>query len=265
MPFSPSLAFGSGSATSATSPGSRIHRGQVRCRTRRIGSASGTRATTRTDTCGPAKRRYGAEISPLAARAFEEALSILPSAAAHAGLARVRAALGRFEDARAHFRAALDETPNDVDVLAGYALVLDALGQAVRADSVLTRAVLIAPENLSVLRHRADLLARLGSVDASIAAYEALLARVPDDTDALEALATQYDGAGRPHDAVRAWSRLTTLRDWDPVAKWRLGVALARTDEVDGARGALTDALELAGDGATADSIRAELARLESR
>ncbi len=199
---------------------------------------------------------------PLAARAFTEALSILPSADAHAGLARVHAAMGRLDEARAHFRAALDETPNDVDVLRGFALVLDALGEHARSDSVLMRAVLLAPDDLDVLRHRAEQLARTGSPADAVAAYETLEAAAPDDPDVVEALASLYDSLGRADDAVRLWTHLCTLREWDPVARWRLGSALAATGARDRARTELTDALRLAGSGATADSIRSAIARL---
>ena len=107
--------------------------------------------------------------------------------------------------------------------------------------------------------HRGSLNRRLGRDDAAADCYERVLRLERDHANALEEYASFCLDRGRNDRAVALYERLTTLKPWDPVARWRLGRAQVAAGDTAAGAATLREAREAAGRGSLRDSIDAVL------
>ncbi len=108
-----------------------------------------------------------------------------------------------------------------------------------------------SPENRELAR-QAERLARRGDMAAATAAYRALLARAPKHAGALAFLSAEAFGRGAFADAERFARAACDAAPEDAILAQNLGLVLGRLGRLEAAREALSRALELQPDFATA-------------
>lgn len=175
-------------------------------------------------------------------------------------LARALDRLGRPDEAIAHLRAALAESPDHPGALFDLGVLLHARGQAVQAAELFARAAPLAPDDAEIQYNLGTTLLDLGQTDAAVppltravgldpahyrawynlglllrglgrddealAAFARVTALAPDHAEAMLAQALLAHRAGRWRDAEALFHRALALRPAWPEALYNLGVLL---------------------------------------
>ena len=208
------------------------------------------------------ERYLASEQYLLALVAFRTAAKVKPTPDGYRGHGLALLRTGHYADARDTLKTALESRPDDLAVMSGYAVALDATGDLTTADSVLERATRIDSTAAVVWHHRATLNERLGRLDVAVECFETYCRQTPSDMSSLESLADLYRRLDRHDRSVSVYRRLASAREWDPVAFWRLGTAEEAAGHPDAARDALRRGRELTNPGALRDSIDIAIQRL---
>ncbi len=160
-----------------------------------------------------------------ASRVYRRAIEQFPDRAeAHRELGGSLLLLGRPEEAVAELRTSLRLLPGQADALGelGYALLLRR--KCDQAAAVLQEARTLDLRSPDIAAHLGDALACLGKTDEAITAYEAALARAPDNARALFHLGLMHSKNGDKARARAALERAATLDASNP----KIGQALRR-------------------------------------
>jgi tetratricopeptide (TPR) repeat protein len=174
---------------------------------------------------------------------WEQVVAERPHGRAHYNLGIALAAAGRADEARAHYRAALDGEPH-----AHYALGVDALGGGRVEDAVrelrkfleLRPADPVAPQAWLLLGE-AELKRR--QHDAAERAFRAALEMSPGFADAQGKLADVLLQQGRHGEAIAAYRSYLQAMPDNAAAHHGLGLALAMTGQTPAALAAFTQAV----------------------
>ncbi|WP_144152948.1 tetratricopeptide repeat protein [Paraburkholderia sp. BCC1885] len=150
----------------------------------------------------------GAEGGQTVAHAVAERGSRFGSGSSTASLSRAREwhLQGRFDDAAREYEAVLAREPDRADVLQLYGVVQYHRGLPAVAETLLRRAVSLAPGPM-VLTDLGALLAGTGRPDEALKEFEAALRIDPRHVQTLVALANTQLEMGRFEDALRAYDR----------------------------------------------------------
>jgi serine/threonine protein kinase/tetratricopeptide (TPR) repeat protein len=181
-----------------------------------------------------------------AERRFIRALELSPgSADTHDHYGRMLSSLGRFEEAHAHIRRAIELDPLSAPV--DLATVLLRMGRHDEALTLIQRQVATEPRNA---RARATLgWARFlkGEREEGIAELERAVACSPDDSTWIGQLGQAYGSAGRADDARAALQRLDALARERYVSPYHRAYVHVGLGAFDAAMDLLEEAYELGG------------------
>ena len=163
---------------------------------------------------------------------------------AQLNLARLEVQLGNTEQARALYRAMLDQNDGDTDAMIELSRLAETEGNLLDATRWLERARLAAPELIPPQAHLIDLYVRAGNTEAATYVGYELIERFPSDTRILSATARAELAAGESDKAGRLLRTASeggrsSLSDLTQLATLQL-----RARDNDGARASLERALE---------------------
>jgi putative PEP-CTERM system TPR-repeat lipoprotein len=144
--------------------------------------------------------------TPGARLAFERALARNPSATeALAGLVRLDVGAKRLDDARRRIDEALRSTPDEPMLLVLAARTHATAGDAGRAETLLQKAIAVAPASREAYSMLAQLFVSQNRLDAALAEYERLVERNPADITSRTLVGMILQVQGRTDDAMRAF------------------------------------------------------------
>ena len=195
--------------------------------------------------------------------AYARALELdAENASALAGQGRRMEDAGNLEAALALYDRAADADPENVAYPEAAARVLFASGDTSEAEGRLEAMLVSYPRDpRAAIELARSLLARGGDADRALSlAQRAVL--LQSGAEGLEALGWAYLELGQHEDARDVLIRALEIDSGSLAARYRLGLALSHTGDLDGARDAFSTVLEDA-DAPEAPLARAELARLE--
>jgi tetratricopeptide (TPR) repeat protein len=139
------------------------------------------------------------------AEALADLARALAKAPQHQGALRLQGALfareGRGAESLACFEALVAAPSPHPDDLVNLARLYVPPARWEEGERLCARAAVIDPKHLEAYRLRGRLLVELRRYDQARACFEAVLARRPDDVDALGALARVHERQGRPEEA----------------------------------------------------------------
>ncbi|NNM75817.1 tetratricopeptide repeat protein [Sphingomonas sp. ID1715] len=137
-------------------------------------------------------------------------------------MAELAGRLGRYRDAEALLRRALELAPAFRPARANLATVLHRQNRSVEALAELDRLVGDDPDNLSHANLRAAALGRIGEFDEAITLYEAVLAQAPDQPKVWMSYGHVLKTVGRTEEAITAYRRATAIRPEMGEVWWSL-------------------------------------------
>jgi len=161
-------------------------------------------------------RRFGAELAMLKHQP-EDALNLLgDDASPQAARLRAAAYIALKDDTKAvtAFEQGM-AAGNDVDLQADYARFRLLRGETREAAKLYDRMRQLAPDSYDTLVLGGDLAAAQGKTDKAIAAYSTVIARFPDRTAPIIALANQYDNEGKIDKALALAEKADELSPGD--------------------------------------------------
>ena len=142
--------------------------------------------------------------------------------------------LGRRDDARLQFDAAIELTPNDPWVWYNRGLLSLESGRADDALADLDMALTLRPDDVATLNERGKALSALGRRDEALASFERAVALAPDSVEAHCNRGNAYLDLLRPQEAVDSFSGAIALRADHAPSFCNRGnalLALSRHDE----------------------------------
>ncbi|MDJ0950528.1 MAG: putative 2OG-Fe(II) oxygenase [Alphaproteobacteria bacterium] len=142
---------------------------------------------------------------------------------------------GRFKPAAERFRRALQQDPDDADVLANLANAYVGLGQLDAAVAVLRRALSLAPEDPVLHNNLGGALLEIGDAAGAVACLKRATALAPGHADYHTALGNALHAAGDPAAALAAYEASLRCRPGNAFALAFKGIVLTE-------RGALAQA-----------------------
>jgi tetratricopeptide (TPR) repeat protein len=142
---------------------------------------------------------------------------------------------GRYDEAIAEFRRALDMDAADTTALNNLGAALTSAGQLEEAVSYLKKAIEIDPGNFKSHTNLGVALARAGRFDAAAAPLERAVQLNPEDARAQSAYGGVLVNQGRVEDAMRHLEKALEINPADADAHNNLGGILARTGKFDDA------------------------------
>jgi Flp pilus assembly protein TadD len=113
-----------------------------------------------------------------------------------------------------------------VEILGDCAVILDRLGRSADAMETYERALILDPNNVSVLLHRGRLFTKLEQYAKAATCFEKLLARSPDHAEAHDSLGRLLVQLGRHREAVASFTRAIKLEPDNANAHFNLGLTL---------------------------------------
>ena len=137
-------------------------------------------------------------------------------------LAELAGRIGRYRDAETLLARALELAPGFTAARANLATVLHRQGRSAEALQVLDEAMAQDPGNLGHANLRAAALGRLGGFDEAIALYEQVLARAPHQAKVWMSYGHMLKTVGRQADGVAAYRRALALEPALGEAWWSL-------------------------------------------
>lgn len=164
-------------------------------------------------------------------------------------LAELAARIGRLKDSESLLRRAIEIAPNFQPARANLALVLGRTGRPAEALGLLDELFLAEPDMPGHMNLKAATLARLGDFDEAMELYQAVLKRAPDSARVWLSYGHMLKTVGRQSDGIHAYRRAIALEPKLGEAWWSLAnLKTFRFDDADCAamRGALgSPALEI--------------------
>jgi tetratricopeptide (TPR) repeat protein len=148
-------------------------------------------------------------------------------------MAELAGRLGRYRDAEALLRRALDLAPGFRPARSNLATVLHRQNRSDEALVELDKLLEEDPENPTHVNLKAAAVARLGEFDEAIALYEAVLAKAPDQPKIWMSYGHVLKTVGRQDEAVAAYRRAIAVRPGLGEVWWSL--ANLKTVKFDGA------------------------------
>ncbi|MGK0220099.1 MAG: tetratricopeptide (TPR) repeat protein, partial [Planctomycetota bacterium] len=152
---------------------------------------------------------------------------------------------GTLEEMVASARAAASEHARDLDAVEFLATSLEEVQRFDEAAEVLAGATADFPSDLSLSRHRIEVLKRTEDTDGVIAEYQRILAEQPEELDLYMDLGRVLASEGRFDAAKRQWNRTLEKRLTDPGLCIRLATFYALYDQIDDAVGMYEKAIAL--------------------
>jgi tetratricopeptide (TPR) repeat protein len=140
---------------------------------------------------------------------------------------------GRYAEAVAQFREALDRQPHLVDAVHGLGLTYAAEGKIDQAEAQFQAALRLAPDFIEAHTHLGKIYARTGRLDEAIAAYRRVVALEPNRAQGYHNLGTVLAAKGQPEEAM---TQLQQALRHDPrylPARNDLGALYAEQGEID--------------------------------
>jgi tetratricopeptide (TPR) repeat protein len=137
-------------------------------------------------------------------------------------MAELAGRLGRYRDAEALLRRALDLAPGFGPARSNLATVLHRQNRSAEALAELDRLLADDPENPTHTNLKAAAVARLGEFEEAIALYEAVLAKAPDQPKIWMSYGHVLKTVGRQPDAVAAYRRAIAVRPGLGEVWWSL-------------------------------------------
>lgn len=137
-------------------------------------------------------------------------------------LAELAGRIGRNRDAEALLRRALEIAPGFTAARANLAIVLYRLNRPVEALAELDALLAAEPDHVGHANLKAATLGRLGSFEAAIPLYEAVLRQAPDQPKVWMSYGHMLKTVGRQADGVAAYRRAIALRPALGEAWWSL-------------------------------------------
>jgi tetratricopeptide (TPR) repeat protein len=137
-------------------------------------------------------------------------------------LAELAGRIGRYHDAETLLRRALELAPAFTAARANLATVLHRQNRSPEALEVLDAVMAEEPGNLGHANLRAAALGRLGGFDEAIALYEQVLARAPDQPRVWMSYGHMLKTVGRQGDGVAAYRRALALQPTLGEVWWSL-------------------------------------------
>jgi tetratricopeptide (TPR) repeat protein len=183
---------------------------------------------------------------------LRRAVAVADSAEVHANLAAALQALGRREDAVAHYQRAVALAPGMVDAQFGLAACLQALGRHADAIACYEAVLAVEPAHPEANFGLATLLVDLDRADEAIVRYRAALAADADFAEASQGLGTLLMQRGNPEEAAACFRQALDVDPDYVEARLALGLALQRLHRDDEALAAYSAALEVDPDRAAA-------------
>ena len=176
---------------------------------------------------------------------LRRAAAVAESAEVHANLAATLQALGRREDAVAHYQQALVLKPDMVDAQFGLAACLQALGRHADAIACYEAILAVVPAHPEANFGLATLFANLDRADEAIASFRAALAADAEFAEASQGLGTQLMQRGEVEEAITCFRQALEVDPDYVEARLALGLALQRLHRDDEAMAAYRAALEV--------------------
>ena len=195
--------------------------------------------------------------------ALERAIELDPDRPeALAALARLRGEAGQIDAALGLYARAASADPSEPAYLEAAVRLLRAADRSKQADERLEEMIVRYPrEPQPAIDLAAELVRRRTDLDRAVAlAKRAVLFQ--GGAEALEVLGNAQLERGDAVEAVKAFQNALKLDPGSSSVRYRLGLGLARSGDVEGARDAFRQVLESAA-APEAEQARAELARLE--
>lgn len=182
---------------------------------------------------------------PEALAQVRRALALAPSASLHAREGWMQMFAGRFDAARSAYAAARALDPVSLHYRAHEGLIELYARRYERAGQVFDDVLSVSPDHLIAQSLAAALHLYAGHVDAGLAAYRALAARLPGLSIGRCGVAQALALAGRRGDAERACSALERDFDAGTVPPYQIAMVKARLGDVPGCLDWLQRAAEL--------------------
>jgi tetratricopeptide (TPR) repeat protein len=177
---------------------------------------------------------------------YRMALEIQPNyALAHHNLGTALSRLGRFDEALAEYRKALQIQPDDVEVHCNVGAALTRLGRFDEALAHYRKALEIRPNFAMGHGNLGNLLAGLGRFDEAAAQYRQALEIDSKCVMAHYNLANLLAGLGRVEEAVAQFEQALEIQPDNVMAHHNLGAALTRLGRFDEALAQYQKVLEL--------------------
>lgn len=137
-------------------------------------------------------------------------------------LAELAARIGRWSDSETLLRRAVELAPGWTAARANLALVLGRMGKAAEALDLLDEVFASEPEGLSHWNLKAATLGRLGQFDGAIGLYEDVLERVPGQPKVWLSYGHMLKTVGRQADGIAAYRQAIALKPTLGDAWWSL-------------------------------------------
>ena len=149
-------------------------------------------------------------------------------------LAELAARIGRWRDAESLLRRAVELAPGWTAAKANLALVLGRMGRPSEALSLLDDIFTIDPEDLGVLNLRAATLGRLGDFSEAIQIYEGVLQKTPGQPRVWLSYGHMLKTVGQQAEAIAAYRKALTIQPTLGEAWWSLAnLKTVKFDESD--------------------------------
>jgi Flp pilus assembly protein TadD len=176
---------------------------------------------------------------------WRHALSVAPSAVAHANLGLTLARRDQAGAAIPHYHAALAIQPRYPEAWNNLGLALVEGGDLVGAERSLREAIRVKPRFSEAWSNLGLVLARRGETAPAVAAYREALRLRPDNTDAHGNLGATLDAQGKGEEALVHLREALRLRPESAQAHGNLGTYFARRGDLGTAAGHFEEALRL--------------------
>jgi tetratricopeptide (TPR) repeat protein len=184
---------------------------------------------------------------------FQHTLAVTSgNVVAHNSLGLALQAVGRLDEARGQFEAAVALKPRYVDALSNLSAVLLSTGRPAEALAIAEAGVRINPRHSEAALNYATALARAGRLDESAAAFRSLVAREPGHAKAHAGLGLVLAAQDRPDAAMASLREAIRIDPRDPTFQYSLGQVAARVGDAEGARIRFIEAIRLKPDFAEA-------------
>jgi len=177
-----------------------------------------------------------------AAEAYRKALAFKPGARAHKNLADVLAVLGRIEEARGEYLAALELDPVFAGIREDYAAFLAGTGRWDEALGEYRRAVELDPDAPLPRLRLAGALARNGKLEEAAVQYRLVLQADPSRIGVRNDLGAVLGRLGRYDQAADEYGRILAAEPDNAGAHYNLGLILRARGKNEAARGHLEQA-----------------------
>ncbi|HYG64684.1 MAG TPA: tetratricopeptide repeat protein [Thermoanaerobaculia bacterium] len=201
-------------------PGSSVVRYQLALAYRKLGQTGKARQQlSGYDHGGDARVRFA---DPL----MSEVAALNAGARGHVVLATSAFRAGRFAEAAAEYRKALEGNPDDPLVWGDLGTTLERLGDAAGAEQSYRRALELAPEDGRARQSLGTLLASRGRAREGIEHLEAAVRLLPGSRDARFNLARALAETGEPTKALEQYDQVLALAPQDLGARYQKGMML---------------------------------------